>query len=213
MPRRPPAPAAHPAIRRSRKGFWALYAEYGLECRRLGPAHDLPRRLRRAGSGPRGCRVARNTGSCSAIGATVGPILAGHLADRAGFGAALRFAFLIESRRRADPGARVSEGLAHGIEHHRRRLRNRDSAARARPNRRTSPAALGPAERPHGASRPPASHSVQAGGGLRAFRSCSDGRAADYRMLFLIGSGRHGRCLAIDLIAAVLSRRATAARG
>ena len=31
------------------------------------------------------------------IGATVGPLLTGHLADRAGFGPALRLAFLIEA--------------------------------------------------------------------------------------------------------------------
>jgi MFS family permease len=31
------------------------------------------------------------------IGATIGPVLAGHLADRAGFGAALRLAFLLEA--------------------------------------------------------------------------------------------------------------------
>lgn len=31
------------------------------------------------------------------VGATIGPVLAGHLADRAGFGAALRLAFLLEA--------------------------------------------------------------------------------------------------------------------
>lgn len=44
------------------------------------------------------------------IGATVGPVLAGHLADRAGFAAALRLAFLVEAGAVAIPALGLGQG-------------------------------------------------------------------------------------------------------
>jgi predicted MFS family arabinose efflux permease len=44
------------------------------------------------------------------LGATFGPILAGHLADRAGFGAALRLALLLEAAAVAVPAVGLGQG-------------------------------------------------------------------------------------------------------
>lgn len=76
--------------------LWALYAEYGLNAAGWVPHMIFLVDFVARGLGE-GVEVGSEYWVLFGIGATVGPVLAGHLADRAGFGAALRFAFLLEA--------------------------------------------------------------------------------------------------------------------
>ncbi|MFT4000006.1 MAG: YbfB/YjiJ family MFS transporter [Rhizobium sp.] len=96
------APARHAAHAPKRWTLRALYVEYALNAAGWVPhmiflvdfvAHGL-------GSG---LRVGAEYWVLFGLGATIGPILAGHLADRTGFAAALRFAFLLEAAAVAIP--------------------------------------------------------------------------------------------------------------
>ena len=74
------------------------------------------------------------------IGAIVGPLLTGHLADRAGFGPALRVAFLIEAVAVLLPAVSTAPAVADRLERRRRRLHARHRAAGARTHPRAGAA-------------------------------------------------------------------------
>ena len=67
------------------------------------------------------------------IGATIGPLLTGHLADRAGFGPALRVAFAIEAIAILLPALSSAPAPDDRVERDRRRLYPRHRPTRARP--------------------------------------------------------------------------------
>lgn len=73
----------------------ALYVEYGLNAAGWVPHMIFLVDFVARGLG-KGVQVGSEFWVLFGIGATVGPVLAGHLADRAGFAAALRLAFLLE---------------------------------------------------------------------------------------------------------------------
>jgi predicted MFS family arabinose efflux permease len=92
------APAAHGSARPHGPKLWtlrALYAEYGLNA-----AGWVPHMVFLVDFIARGQGEGIKTGSeywvVFGLGATVGPLVVGHLADRAGFAAALRLAFLVQ---------------------------------------------------------------------------------------------------------------------
>lgn len=74
----------------------ALYAEYALNAAGWVPHMIFLVAFVARGLGE-GVQVGAEYWVLFGLGAAVGPILAGHLADRAGFGAALRLAFFIET--------------------------------------------------------------------------------------------------------------------
>ncbi len=86
-----PHPARRPAVR-----LRALYAEYALNAAGL-----VPHMLFLVDFVARGLGQGLDSGAeywvLFGIGAVVGPILSGHLADRTGFGPALRLAFFVEA--------------------------------------------------------------------------------------------------------------------
>ena len=98
----------HPAAARS-GSLRALYVEYGLNALAWVPhmiflVDYVARGLHE------GIAIGADFWVLFGIGATVGPVLAGHLADRAGFGVALRLAFLIEAGAVAVPGLGLGQG-------------------------------------------------------------------------------------------------------
>ncbi|GAC1043427.1 YbfB/YjiJ family MFS transporter [Rhizobium sp. No.120] len=74
----------------------ALYIEYGLNAAGWVPHMIFLVDFVARGLGE-GLQVGAEYWVLFGLGATIGPILAGHLADRTGFAAALRFAFLLEA--------------------------------------------------------------------------------------------------------------------
>jgi MFS family permease len=91
-----PAPAAHlPSHGRSVTIVRVLSAEYGLNALALVPHMVFLVDFVARGLG-QGISAGSHYWVLYGIGATVGPLLTGHLADRAGFGPALRVAFLVE---------------------------------------------------------------------------------------------------------------------
>ena len=131
------------------------------------------------------------------IGATCGPVLTGHLADRSGFGPALRLAFLIEAVAVLLPWLMLSSlvvgafvtgtvplvlsRIGELLPHHPAEQKGAWSLA-------TTCFALCQA----------------AAYGLSFFFDASD---EDYRLLFFIGTAAMVVALAIDLVAAVMARR------
>ncbi|MFK5598314.1 YbfB/YjiJ family MFS transporter [Methylobacterium sp. HMF5984] len=91
-----PVAGAEPSRAPGRAALRALYAEYALNA-----AAWVPRMLFLVDLVARGLGQGIQAGShywvLFGLGATVGPILVGHLADRTGFGPALRLAFLVEA--------------------------------------------------------------------------------------------------------------------
>jgi predicted MFS family arabinose efflux permease len=139
------------------------------------------------------------------IGATLGPVLAGHLADRAGFGAALRLSFFIEAIAVALPvfdlgraGLIVSSVVVGAFV------------------TGTVPLVLGRIGEllPHQPARQKAAWSTAtvafaifqavAAYGLSFLFEHSGG---DYRMLFIVGACSITAALALDLVAAVVTSR------
>jgi predicted MFS family arabinose efflux permease len=139
------------------------------------------------------------------IGATVGPVLAGHLADRAGFGAALRLTFLLEACAVAIPA--LGLGQAWLIV---------SSVFVGAFVTGTVPLVLGRIAEllPHHPSQQKSAWSTAtvafalfqavAAYGLSFLFSFSGG---NYRLLFMVGSAAMVLALAIDLVAAVLASR------
>jgi predicted MFS family arabinose efflux permease len=141
------------------------------------------------------------------IGATLGPVLAGHLADRAGFGAALRLSFFIEAVAVALPvfdlgraGLIVSSVVVGAFV------------------TGTVPLVLGRIGEllPHQPARQKAAWSTAtvafaifqavAAYGLSFVFEYSGG---DYRMLFIVGACSITAALALDLVTAVMTSRST----
>lgn len=89
-----PAPTQHPHAPRVGT-LRALYVEYALNAAGWVPHMIFLVDFVARGLG-RGVQIGSEFWVLFGIGATVGPVLAGHLADRAGFAAALRLAFLLE---------------------------------------------------------------------------------------------------------------------
>ena len=85
-----------PPSRRSLTVVRALSAEYGLNALALVPHMVFLVDFVARGLG-QGISAGSHYWVLYGIGATVGPLLTGHLADRAGFGPALRVAFLVEA--------------------------------------------------------------------------------------------------------------------
>jgi MFS family permease len=93
----PPANESHvPARGRQFAVVRALSAEYGLNALALVPHMVFLVDFVARGLG-QGLSAGSHYWVLYGIGATVGPLLTGHLADRAGFGPALRVAFVIEA--------------------------------------------------------------------------------------------------------------------
>ncbi|HVJ51841.1 MAG TPA: YbfB/YjiJ family MFS transporter [Aliidongia sp.] len=92
-----PAAAAHHAVHRSRPTLKlrALYLEYGLNAFGL-----VPHMIFLVDFVARGLGQGLESGSeywvLFGLGAVVGPLLSGHLADRTGFGPALRLSYLVQ---------------------------------------------------------------------------------------------------------------------
>jgi predicted MFS family arabinose efflux permease len=76
--------------------LWALYCAYALNAAGL-----VPHMLFLVDFVARGLKQGLDAGAqywvLFGLGAVVGPVLSGHLADRAGFGSALRLAFLVQA--------------------------------------------------------------------------------------------------------------------
>ncbi|KXU87492.1 hypothetical protein CI15_15200 [Paraburkholderia monticola] len=87
-----------------RAGLRALYVEYGLNAVGLVPHMLFLVDFVARGLG-RGVEAGAEFWVLYGIGAIVGPLAAGHLADRAGFGPALRVAFLVQAAAVAIPAA------------------------------------------------------------------------------------------------------------
>ncbi|NLR97695.1 YbfB/YjiJ family MFS transporter [Rhizobium sp. P38BS-XIX] len=89
--------AHHHAVQVPARGaLRALYVEYALNAAGWVPHMIFLVDFVARGMG-KGLQVGAEYWVLFGIGATLGPILAGHLADRTGFGAAMRFAFLLEA--------------------------------------------------------------------------------------------------------------------
>ncbi len=97
---RPPAPAEHPPAHRSpgrsNAPLRALYVEYALNAAGLVPHMVFLVDFVARGLG-RGVAVGAGYWVLFGLGALVGPVLAGRLADRIGFGRALRAALLVQA--------------------------------------------------------------------------------------------------------------------
>ena len=112
-PSEAPAPArvgarAAPSASPGGATLRALYAEYALNAAAWVPHMLFLVDLVARGLG-RGIQAGSHYWVLFGLGATVGPILVGHLADRVGFGAALRFAFLVEAGAVAIPALGLGE--------------------------------------------------------------------------------------------------------
>ena len=90
------APSRHPTHVPARGTLRALYVEYALNAAGWVSHMIFLVDFVARGMG-KGLQVGAEYWVLFGIGATLGPILAGHLADRTGFGAAMRFAFLLEA--------------------------------------------------------------------------------------------------------------------
>lgn len=91
-----PSQTRHKAHVPARGTLRALYVEYALNAAGCVPHMIFLVDFVARGMG-KGLQVGAEYWVLFGIGATLGPILAGHLADRTGFGAAMRFAFLVEA--------------------------------------------------------------------------------------------------------------------
>jgi predicted MFS family arabinose efflux permease len=200
-----PAPAAaEPRHAPKQRTLWALYVEYGLNAAGWVPHMIFLVDFVARGLG-RGIAVGSEYWVIFGIGATVGPLLAGHLADRAGFGAALRFAFLLEAGAVAIPA--LDLGPVWLIV---------SSVVVGAFVTGTVPLVLGRIGEllPHYPAQQKAAWSVA----TASFALCQAAAAyalsfifaqsgGNYRMLFLIGTAAMIIALAIDLIAALATTR------
>jgi predicted MFS family arabinose efflux permease len=137
------------------------------------------------------------------LGATLGPLLTGHLADRAGFGPALRLAYLIQA------GAVLLPALGLG---HLWLILSSVVVGAFTPG--IVPLVLGrihellahhPAEQRAAWSKATVSFAVLQAAAAYGLSFIFANSGGDYRVLFAIGAGALMLALAIDLIAAVLA--------
>ncbi|HEY4253147.1 MAG TPA: YbfB/YjiJ family MFS transporter, partial [Roseomonas sp.] len=194
---RAPGPGAPPAILR------ALLLGYGLNAVALVPHMVFLVDFVARGLG-QGIAAGAQYWVFYGIGAVAGPLLTGHLADRAGFAPAIRLAFLVEAVAIALPALTASPAalilssilaggftpgivpLALGRIHE---LVHGEAARRAAWGRATTIFALFQAGAAYGLS-----WLFARGGG-------------DYALLFALGAGAVTLALAIDLLAALTARR------
>lgn len=198
-------PAPHHAHAPKQGRLRALYAEYALNA-----GGWVPHMIFLVDFVARGLHQGIAAGSeywvLFGLGATFGPVLAGHLADRAGFGAALRLAFLVEAAAVSIPA--LGLGPAWLIA---------SSVVVGAFVTGTVPLVLGRIGEllPHHPAQQKAAWSVA----TVCFALCQASAAygfsflfgwsgGDYGLLFLLGTAAMVAALAIDLIAAVLSRQA-----
>jgi predicted MFS family arabinose efflux permease len=183
-----------------RAGLRALYAEYGLNAVGLVPHMLFLVDFVARGLG-RGVEAGAEFWVLYGLGAIVGPLAAGHLADRAGFGRALRVAYLLQAAAVAIPAAGLFGPM--GL------MLSAFLAGAFTPG--IVPLALGrvnellahhPSAVKDAWSRATTSFAVMqalAAYGLSFVFSSSGG---DYRMLFVIGAAALLLALAVDLLAA-----------
>jgi predicted MFS family arabinose efflux permease len=183
----------------------ALYLEYGLNAAGWVPHMIFLVDFVARGQG-QGVAAGAEYWVLFGLGATFGPIVAGHLADRAGFGAALRLAFLLEAVAVAIPA--LGLGPAWLIV---------SSVIVGAFVTGTVPLVLGRIGEllPHRPAEQKAAWSVA----TVAFALCQAASAyalsfvfaqsgENYRLLFLVGAAAMVVALAIDLIAIVTAARA-----
>ncbi|MFC4277721.1 YbfB/YjiJ family MFS transporter [Achromobacter aloeverae] len=108
-PSAPSAPAHHRAPAAHGRTLRALYAEYALNAAGWVPHMIFLVDFVARGLG-KGLQAGAQYWVLFGIGATVGPVLAGLLADRVGFGWALRLAFILEALAVLVPALGWSEG-------------------------------------------------------------------------------------------------------
>ncbi|MGO4722913.1 MULTISPECIES: YbfB/YjiJ family MFS transporter [unclassified Inquilinus] len=198
-----PAPSHGPGRARHSIAIPALMLEYGLNAVALVPHMVFVVDFVARGLG-QGVAVGSAYWVLYGLGAIVGPLLAGHMADRAGFGPALRVSFLIEAVAASLPAfssepavlivscviiggftpgivplvlGRIHELIPHGAE-----------AQRAAWGRATTSFAL---------------FQAMAAYGLSYLFNHTGG---DYRLLFVVGGTAVTLALAIDLILALATR-------
>jgi predicted MFS family arabinose efflux permease len=191
-------------------GLRALFVEYALNAAGWVPHMIFLVDFVARGLGE-GVQVGAQFWILFGIGATFGPIIAGHLADRAGFGPALRLAFLIEACAVAMPALGLGENWLIV-----------SSVVVGAFVTGTVPLVLGRIHEllPHHPAGQKTAWSIAtvffalfqaaAAYGLSFVFSQSGG---NYRLLFLIGTAAMVLALAIDLLAAVTARKPRAAEG
>jgi MFS family permease len=201
------AAAVHPPANRARPPkagpLRALYAEYALNA-----AGWVPHMIFLVDFVARGLHQGVVIGAqywvLFGIGATVGPILAGHLADRAGFGAALRLAFLLEAFAVVIPALGLDKGWLIA-----------SSLIVGAFVTGTVPLVLGrigellphhPAQQKVVWSRATIFFALFQAAAAYGLSFLFAGSGGNYRILFLIGTGAMGLALVIDLVAGVLAR-------
>lgn len=197
-------PTAHPAHAPKQGRLRALYAEYALNAGGWVPHMlflvDFVARGRH-----QGIAIGSQYWVLFGIGATLGPVLVGHLADRAGFGTALRLAFMIEAMAVLVPA--LDLGPAWLIA---------SSVIVGAFVTGTVPLILGRIGEllPHHPAQQKAAWSIATicfalcqAASAYGFSFLFEWSGGNYRLLFLIGTAAMVAALAIDVIAGVLSRR------
>jgi Uncharacterised MFS-type transporter YbfB len=134
---RPAVTPHNPRRRHAIRGLRALYAEYGLNAVGLVPHMIFLVDFVARGLG-QGMQAGAAYWVLFGLGALAGPIVSGHIADRTGFGPALRVAFVIEAVAVALPRARPEPNVARPFERGRRRLRAGHRRAGARSGARAA---------------------------------------------------------------------------
>lgn len=195
------APVSHRAARPPRSGtLRALYLEYALNAAGWVPHMIFLVDYVARGLG-QGIAIGAQYWVLFGIGATLGPILAGHLADRAGFGAALRLAFLVEAVAVVIPGFGLGTGWLIA-----------SSLVVGAFVTGTVPLVLGrigellphhPAEQKAAWSRATVFFALFQAAAAYGLSFVFARTAGDYRLLFFIGAGAMVLALAIDLAAAL----------
>jgi predicted MFS family arabinose efflux permease len=199
------APAvAAPAHRRSRQvvKLRALYLEYALNAAGLVPHMIFLVDFVARGLG-QGVQVGAEYWVLFGLGAMVGPLLSGHLADRAGFGPALRLAYFLQAFAVALPALGLgTTGL----------IVSSFVVGAFTPG--IVPLVLGrvhellahhPEEQKAAWSKATISFAILQAGAAYGF-SFIFTRSGDYRLLFIIGTVALLLALAIDLVAAVFAK-------
>lgn len=200
-----PTPQAHSPRRLVLR---ALYAEYALNAAGWVPhmiflvdfvAHGLGK----------GVQVGAEYWVLFGLGATIGPLLAGHLADRAGFGPALRLAFFLQACAVAVPALGLGEAWLIV-----------SSMVVGAFVTGTVPLVLGRIHEllPHHPSQQKAAWSLATIGFALFQAAAAYGQSfvfaetgGDYRLLFLIGAASIVVALTIDLVVSVIAPRTSPA--
>lgn len=197
------APAGRDVHAPKRLTLRALYLEYGLNAAGWVPHMIFLVDFVARGLGE-GVEIGARYWVLFGIGATIGPVLAGHLADRIGFGAALRLSFTIEAVAVAIPAFGLGEAWLMA-----------SSIVVGAFVTGTVPLVLGRIAEllPHHPAQQKLAWSLAtvffalfqaaAAYGLSFVFAATGG---NYRLLFFIGAGAMVLALAIDLIAAVFDR-------